>query len=219
MSETNQSALSSPEDTTSDEDDTTDTSTGEPISKDTQFGMLKNRRRRDILCYLRENDDESTLSDLAEFIAAKENGVERRLLSSDERKRVYIGLYQCHLPKMDDARVIDFDKRSGGVTLRPEADQLFTYIDGVDASTASDEDDGAADGGDSASPPELTVDRKLRLGLCWSLCLLALLSTAGFSLLPPVSLLGGLIAATFATVETVDALPSLWHHGLSRIHG
>ncbi len=216
MSETNQAALSSVKDATSDEEDATDTSTREPISKDTQFGMLKNRRRRDILCYLRENDGESTLSDLAEFIAAKENGVERRLLSSDERKRVYIGLYQCHLPKMDDARVINFDKRSGGVTLRPEADQLFTYIDGADG---SDGNESPTDQDDSASPPELTVDRKLRLGLCWSLCLLAFLSTAGFSLLPPVGLLGGLIAVTFATVETIDALPSLWHYGLARVHG
>jgi hypothetical protein len=215
MSETDTTTVSSAADAADADVDAdardADSRAGEPISKDTQFGMLKNRRRRDILRYLRKNDDESTLSDLAEFIAAKENGVERRLLSSDERKRVYIGLYQCHLPKMDDARVIDFDKRSGGVSLRPEADQLFEYIDGPD----EDESDEA---GDDPAPPELTTDRKLRLGLCWSLCLLALLSTAGFTLLPPVGLLGGLIAVTFATVETVDALPSL-RHGLSHRHG
>jgi hypothetical protein len=186
----------------------------DPISKDTQFGMLKNRRRRDILRYLRENEDESTLSDLAEFIAAKENDVERHLLSSDERKRVYIGLYQCHLPKMDDARVVDFDKRSGDVALRPEADQLFAYIDDPD-----EDDESTAGETRTAELSGLTGGRLLRLTLGWSLCLVALLSVAGISLLPPVGLLGVLIAVTFAAVETVDALPSLWEGGVGRIDG
>lgn len=176
----------------------------EPIPKDTQFGMLKNRRRRDILRYLRENGGESTLSDLAEFIAAKENGVERRLLSSDERKRVYIGLYQCHLPKMNDARVVDFDKRSGGVTLRPEADQLFAYIDD-DAPDDSEEGDEADAGGVLS---QWLGDRRMRLGLSWSLCLVAILSTLGIPNLPPVRLLGVVAIVTFAVVETADLLPN-----------
>lgn len=200
--------------TNSDEPNPDSESEPEPISKDTQFGMLKNRRRRDILRYLRENDNESTLSDLAEFIAAKENGVERRLLSSDERKRVYIGLYQCHLPKMDDARVIDFEKRSGDVTLRPEADQLFAYID-IDP--MGDEGDGSED----SEEVEKTVDEspfgriastlvntKVKLGLGWTLCLVAVLSVVGIASLPPVGLIGGLAAVTFALIETVDVLPS-----------
>jgi hypothetical protein len=195
-SETAQAGAGSTAEASSDEEEPS------RISKDTQFGMLKNRRRRDILRYLRENDGESTLSDLAEFIAAKENGVERRLLSSDERKRVYIGLYQCHLPKMDDARVVDFDKRSGDVSLRPEADQLFTYIDhDGDGDDATDE----SDAGEPARPLNSTV----KLGLGWSLCLVAVLSAVGISVLPPVGLLGGVIAVTFAATETVDALPSL----------
>jgi hypothetical protein len=105
---------------------------------------------------------------------------------------------------MDDASIIDFEKRSGDVTLRSEADQLFTYIDGVD-----DTSDAAADD-EAGSLGGLTAGRKLRLALGWSFCLLALLSIAGSSLFPPIGLLGTLIAVTFATVETVDALPSLW---------
>ncbi|WP_136601620.1 DUF7344 domain-containing protein [Salinigranum halophilum] len=170
--------------------------------------MLKNRRRRDILRYLRENDDESTLSDLAEFIAAKENGVERRLLSSDERKRVYIGLYQCHLPKMDDARVIDFEKRSGDVTLRPEADQLFTYIDDDPTEDADDAEE-TADESATEDTALRVVNSKIRLGLGWTFCLVAVLSVIGIASLPPVGLIGGLAVITFAAIETVDVLPSL----------
>jgi len=36
-------------------------------------------------------------------------------LTSRERKRVYVGLYQCHLPKMDGVGVIEFDKNRGTI--------------------------------------------------------------------------------------------------------
>lgn len=113
------------------------------LSDDAVFGLLKNQRRRDTLRFLNEHGGTSTLSELAEHIAAKENDIEVRQLSSDQRKRVYIGLYQCHLPKLDSADVIDFDKNRGDVELRPAASQLVPYIDGtVDTVQRSDSDDG-----------------------------------------------------------------------------
>jgi hypothetical protein len=66
---------------------------------------------------------------MAEYIAAKENGIETRAVSSSQRKRVYIGLYQCHLPKLADAGVVDFDKDRGDIALRSEAAQLDAYLD------------------------------------------------------------------------------------------
>lgn len=100
------------------------------FSLDKTYELLKNRRRRDVLDYLRAHDGEGTLSDLAEHIAAWENSIEVSQLSSAQRKRVYIGLYQAHLPKMDSANVIDFDKNRGTVVLREEAKQLFPYCTG-----------------------------------------------------------------------------------------
>jgi hypothetical protein len=110
----------------------TSTSESTTLSKDTTFSVLKNRRRREVLKYLRGHDGEAKLSDLAEHIAAKENDIEVRALSSDQRKRVYIGLYQCHLPKMDDADVVTFDKNRGDVTLLDQAAELFQYLDAED---------------------------------------------------------------------------------------
>jgi hypothetical protein len=98
------------------------------LSKDTLFEILKNQRRRDALSYLKANDGTATLSDMAEFIAAKENGIEVGALSSSQRKRVYIGLYQCHLPKMAGAGIISFEKNRGDIELRPEAEQLDVYL-------------------------------------------------------------------------------------------
>jgi hypothetical protein len=66
---------------------------------------------------------------MAEYIAAKENDIETRAVSSSQRKRVYIGLYQCHLPKLAGVGVVDFDKDRGDIALRPEAAQLDAYLD------------------------------------------------------------------------------------------
>jgi len=110
--------------------DAVSTDAGAPpaLSKDTLFEILKNQRRRDALLYLKTNDGVATLSDMAEFIAAKENGIDIGALSSSQRKRVYIGLYQCHLPKMAGAGIVDFDKNRGNIALRPAAEQLDVYL-------------------------------------------------------------------------------------------
>jgi hypothetical protein len=99
------------------------------LPKDVVFGLLSARRRRDVLTYLAHNGPETTLSDLAERIAARENDTTVRLISSKQRKRVYVALYQCHLPKLDDADVVDFENSRGTVELRPPASQLYHYMD------------------------------------------------------------------------------------------
>lgn len=98
------------------------------LSKDLVFELLKESRRRLLLRLLDENTGKSTLGEMAELIAAEENGCDRSQISSDERKRAYVGLYQCHLPKMDDANVIDFDRARGDIELRPEANELLPYL-------------------------------------------------------------------------------------------
>ncbi len=109
------------------------------LPKDVIFGLLSAHRRRRVLEYLAEYGDQTTLSDLADHIAALENDTEARLLSSQERKRVYVALYQCHLPKMDDADVIDFDQSRGTVERRPTANQLYFYL-GLDPTATSGDD-------------------------------------------------------------------------------
>ena len=102
------------------------------IGLDETFEILKNSRRRDVLMYLAGAEDgTATLSELAEHVAAKENSIETDQLSSKQRKRVYIGLYQCHLPKLDDVGAIAYDKDRGTVELE-KASQIFSYLKDVD---------------------------------------------------------------------------------------
>lgn len=98
-------------------------------SLDVIFEILKNSRRREVLHFLRERDEQVSLGELAEHVAAIENETTTDALTSSERKRVYVGLYQCHLPKMDDIGVVDFNQDRGHITLTEKADDFEKYLD------------------------------------------------------------------------------------------
>lgn len=98
------------------------------IGLDHIFSMLGNSRRRIVLQYLREQGSRVTIGSLAEHIAALENECSPESLSARERKRAYVGLYQCHLPKLDDLDIIEFDKDRGTLELGPNAPLLESYL-------------------------------------------------------------------------------------------
>lgn len=95
------------------------------VSLDVMFEILKNSRRRMVLEYLQEAEDEVKLSDLADVVTARENDTDVASITSTERKRVYVGLYQFHLPKMDDMGIIDFDQDRGDIQLAEKGRKLL----------------------------------------------------------------------------------------------
>lgn len=105
----------------------------ETLPLDQVFEILKNQRRRYVLSYLKDHDESVSISDLSERIAAWENDKPVSQITSSERKRVYVGLYQCHLPKMDDVDVIEFNKPRGIVELSDNAEIFDRYLDSADA--------------------------------------------------------------------------------------
>lgn len=96
---------------------------------DQVFEILKNRRRREVLHYLEGNGGTASLSDLAEHIAAIENDTTVQALTSSQRKRVYVGLYQCHLPKMNNMDIVEFDKNRGTIELSSNNEQVKSYLE------------------------------------------------------------------------------------------
>ncbi len=100
----------------------------ESVSRDDLFDVLSNHRRRYALHHLKQRDGAVAVGDLAEEIAAWENGVSQAELSAADRKRVYTALQQFHLPKMDTTGIVEFDS-SGTVTLTEAADGLDVYFD------------------------------------------------------------------------------------------
>lgn len=95
-----------------------------PPRLDEIFGVLQNERRRLILRYLDEHDGETAIGDLAEHVAAIENDIPRAELRSKQRKRVYISLYQSHLPKLDDAGAVTYDQDRGTVEEGPAIEEF-----------------------------------------------------------------------------------------------
>jgi hypothetical protein len=105
---------------------------GGELPLDDVFDLLRNQRRRGVLRYLRDQTDgTATLDTVAEHIAAKENDIEIEQLTSSQRKRVYIGLYQCHLPKMDELGVIEYDQSRGTIKLQ-DISQIEPFLEGLD---------------------------------------------------------------------------------------
>jgi hypothetical protein len=108
---------------------TTGVDDGQQLTTTDVFDVLKNERRRTVIRYLHEHAGSADLSDIAEHVAARENDITVQQLSSQERKRVRIALYQCHLPRMDSLGVIEFDKHRGTIELRDAASEIQVYLD------------------------------------------------------------------------------------------
>jgi hypothetical protein len=60
-----------------------------------------------------------TLSTLAEHVAARENSCTVRELSSQERERVYVALYQSHLDTLDEIIEYNNDRKTITPTSTP----------------------------------------------------------------------------------------------------
>jgi DNA-binding transcriptional ArsR family regulator len=105
------------------------------ISRDLVFEILSSARRRMILYYLRQHDGTATVNELADQIAAWENDVEPEELSSQQRKRVYVSLYQTHLPKLASAEIIDYDDDEGTVEIASRASEIDTFLTPATEST------------------------------------------------------------------------------------
>lgn len=82
--------------------------------------IISNRRRRFLWRLLQRESGKLELNKASRRIAAWENGVDPQDVDYDQRKSVYNSLRQFHCQKMDDAGLIEFDKRESVVKLGPK---------------------------------------------------------------------------------------------------
>ncbi|GGN22768.1 DUF7344 domain-containing protein [Halarchaeum nitratireducens] len=101
------------------------------LTEDDLFEVLSNRRRRYAVHALKDEEEGATIGDVAEQVAAWEYDTEVEAVSYDERKRVYTALQQSHLPKMDEAGVVDYDKDRGTVEPTEVLEDVDVYLDVV----------------------------------------------------------------------------------------
>jgi len=103
------------------------------ITQDTVFDVLSSARRRYVLYYLQQSDDPVDINELARQVAAWENDTDVENLTDQQRKRVYISLYQSHVPKLDSIGIVEYDKESGEVALTDKAHVVDSYLDGTES--------------------------------------------------------------------------------------
>ena len=118
--------------TTNDSASTLDERDGDEMAalpKDEIFHLLQNQRRRYVLRYLQEVDGTVEMRDMAEQVAAWEHDTTLQALTSDERQRVYIALYQAHLPKLDEKGVINYNQSRGIIEPTERVTQLTRYLE------------------------------------------------------------------------------------------
>ncbi len=102
---------------------------GAQLSKGEIFDVLQNERRRYVLQYLRRHGGPVELGDLATRVAAREYECPVDSVSGKQRKRVYTTLQQTHLPKMDEAGIVEFDSENGVIDTTQYTDELTVYLE------------------------------------------------------------------------------------------
>ena len=94
------------------------------LTRDRIFDILSSPRRRYVLYFLRSEPNPIQLTDLAEHVAAWENDTTVEELSTQQRKRVYVSLYQTHLPKLAETGLVNYDEESGDVSIASKASEI-----------------------------------------------------------------------------------------------
>lgn len=110
------------------DEETRDDGLTKELSDHEIFGILANGRRRSVLSYLLQDSQQVSVKELTRSVAADEYGVSPDRLTPDQHKRVYTALYQCHLPRLDSAGMIDFDDDANIVTRTEATDRVEPYL-------------------------------------------------------------------------------------------
>lgn len=98
---------------------------GRSLSETTIHSILQNERRRYVLEYLWDEESQTTLRDVVEWIATVESNESPP--PTNVRNSVYVSLHQTHLPKLDDVGIIEYDTNRKTITLQEAARDVDIY--------------------------------------------------------------------------------------------
>lgn len=102
-----------------------DGSTAESL--DEVFEQLAARRRRYVLYELRD-EDHVTLPELARRVAARERGCDVDEITSDELEHIETSLHHRELPRLHEAKLLEYDERQGDVSPSQYFDLVEKYL-------------------------------------------------------------------------------------------
>ena len=93
------------------------------------FDIFSNARRRRTVQYLKRQGGSCDLAPLVEQVAAWENDVDPEEVTRTQRRRVYISLYQTHLPMLEEHGIVDWDPDDHTIDLLPHEEVFEPYLD------------------------------------------------------------------------------------------
>ncbi len=103
--------------------------TDDELTQAELFDVFSNARRRRTVRYLKQHHGSCDLAPLVEQVAAWENDVDPDEVTRAQRRRVYISLYQTHLPMLEDHDIVDWDPDDHTIELLPSETLFEPYLD------------------------------------------------------------------------------------------
>lgn len=97
------------------------------LSETEIFDVLSSERRRFVLSYLLDGDGTATLNELARELGSREYDTDPDELTDTQRRRLYVSLYQTHVPKMENYGIVEYDADSGTVSPTERAREVNRY--------------------------------------------------------------------------------------------
>lgn len=158
-------------------------SENDTFPKDEIFHLLQNERRRLVLEYLRQTEGAVRMRDVAEQVAAWEHETTVEELTSTQRQRVYIPLYQSHLSKLDKAGIIEYQQNRGIVERKPLADQVDRYLQVDPVSDSGSEKDSEETNWDDSYIGATVLCYVILLGAVFEMPIVSFFSGIGLSAL------------------------------------
>lgn len=106
------------------------------------YAAISNERRRFVLRYLNEHGS-TPLDELAVALVDYE---EEERWNAQDRKGRYVTLYQCHLPKLYECGLVDYEDKSG--TIHPDGpiDEVVEAMDVIEGIGEEGDRSGLLDG-------------------------------------------------------------------------
>jgi Flp pilus assembly protein TadB len=99
------------------------------LSQAELFDVFSNARRRQTVRYLKRQGGECDLAPLVEQVAAWENEIIADEVTRTQRRRVYISLYQTHLPMLEDHGIVEWNPDAHTIELIPSNEVFEPYLD------------------------------------------------------------------------------------------
>lgn len=93
------------------------------------FEVFTNKRRRYILYYVYEIAKPVTIEEIAEYVLVQEAETDVTDLSEKELQPCVLDIYHSHLPKLEQANVVDYDPRSHTVRAWEHAERVQPILE------------------------------------------------------------------------------------------